>query len=109
VGGLNSWIQAIQNYDSSKRAPIIAEMEELLKKLEGASAFLADVGERLREIEKDAAVLEKYYHSDWMNDYEYFKADKQYMVLMEDPIYDCLQEIYSRELSIIKQLVAKLR
>jgi len=54
-------------------------------------------------------VLEKYYHSDWMNDYEYFKADKQYMVLMEDPIYDCLQEIYSRELSIIKQLVAKLR
>lgn len=53
--------------------------------------------------------MEKYYMSDWIDDYEHFSSDKMYEVLSQDPVFDALQEIHEEKMKLMKQIVKKIR
>lgn len=63
-----------KTYNSAERQPIIEEMEQLLSELKRHVKYLREANKNLKKIEADMEKMEKYYMSDWIDDYENFRA-----------------------------------
>lgn len=96
-------------YNSEEREATIAEMEQLLKQLNQHVEYLTEANKRLKQIDADTKKMETYYFSEWLEDYSHFESKKSYNVLLQDPIYNVLQEIHEEKLKLIKRIVKNLR
>lgn len=85
----------------------IKELDEQMQLLEKDVAFLNSVFEKMQEIEKRYKLLNDYYYSEWMEDYEKEK-DLQVWILSEDWLWNLFYEKEEIEKEILKYLVKKL-
>lgn len=95
-------------YNSAERQPIIEEMEQLLSDLKRHVKYLREANKNLKKIEADMEKMEKYYMSEWIDDYENFSGDRSYEVLWQDPIYNEMQDVYVEKIKLLKQIVKTL-
>ncbi len=99
-----------KKYNSDSRLKELNKMEELYKKIESHHKYLKHVNKKFKEIDSDLEILEKYYQTEWLKDYENFDSSKKnFYILLEDPIYDIFRDISSEKVKILKKIVAKLR
>lgn len=95
-------------YNSKEREAKIAEMDDLLKKFVHHIQYLREVDGYLKHIDKELDIIYDYYISDWLDDYNHFKSEKKYDVLLQDPIHNAMQEIHIEKIRILKRIVDKL-
>lgn len=96
-------------YNARQREIKIAQMEELLGRLNEHSKYLAGLNRKWRKIESDLKKLEDYYISEWMDDYDNFDRRNHYLVLLQDPIYNLLQEIHVEKIKLLQSIVKNLK
>lgn len=83
-------------------------MENLLKDLTKQVKYLKEANKNIKNINKDYEKLEKYYLTEWIDDYTNFKWKKEFYVLNQDSINDVLNEIHLEKIKLLKQIASKL-
>lgn len=96
------------NYNSEDREPAIQEMENLLNQLNKHVKYLGNVNKQLKKIDADLKKMHRYYDKEWLIDYHNFKSEKRYMVLLQDPIFNTLQDIHEKKIKLLKTIVSKI-
>ena len=95
-------------YNSKERETAISEMNDLLSQLNSHVKYLREANKMLKKIDADNDRMEKYYFSDWLDDYNHFSSEKPYDVLSQDHIHNALQEIYIEKIKLLKKIVKML-
>lgn len=93
----------------TNREAQIAEMQARLDQAKKDIAYLREVNRRIKQIDKNALVLDNYYSNDWLDDYNHAKVKGSYPILNQDSLFDGLQEIYEEKIKMLKYITSKLK